>query len=180
MDERTVRPMKYDEVDLMINYFLDADQEFLNGLGVDPEKLPGFDEWRLLLKHDYDHPLEKRRFFYLIWELEGTPVGHSNIGDIIYGHEAYMHLHLWAPGKRRHGHGSQFVRKSIKVYFQTFNLNRLFCQPYSHNTAPNKTLAKAGFEFIETLNMVPSWINFHQSVNKWILTKERFEKLIGN
>lgn len=171
--------MKFDEVDLMISYFLSADHGFLNGLGVDPEKLPGAEEWRLVLKNDFDRPLEKKQFFYLIWELGGTPAGHSNIGDIIYGQEAYMHLHMWSPDKRRQGHGSHFVRESIKIYFQTFNLKRLFCQPYSLNIAPNKTLVKIGFEFMKTYNTVPSRINFHQSVNKWILTKERHETMMG-
>lgn len=169
--------MKLVEADLMINYFLKADPQFLNALGVDLTKLPTFEQWHLLLKTDFDRPLEERHFFYIIWQLDDKPVGHSNIGDITYGQEAYMHLHLWAAGQRRLGNGSYFVRESIKMYFRIFNLNRLYCQPYALNPAPNKTLAKVGFEFLETYEIVPGWINFHQPVNKWLLSRERFEAI---
>ena len=45
---------------------------------------------------------------------------------------------------------------------------------------PNKTLAKLGFEFVETFEGIPSWINFQQKVNKWVLTREHFELLFDS
>jgi RimJ/RimL family protein N-acetyltransferase len=172
---RAIRPLKLDEAHLVINYFLKADHQFLNSLGVDPEKLPAYDEWHRVFEQDFGRPLENRRFFYVLWEIDGQPVGHSNISDIVYGQEAYMHLHVWHPAKRKQGNGSYFVRESIKTYFRTFNLQTLFCQPYSLNPAPNKTLAKVEFEFLGTYEITPGWINFQQSINKWRLTRDQVE-----
>lgn len=177
--KRAVRPMLQAEIALVINYFLNADHEFLNAMGVDPVKLPKFDEWYALLKKDFERPMDKRHFFYVIWEIDDNPVGHSHIGDITYGQEAYMHLHLWYPEKRKQGNGSYFIVESIKQYFQSFSLNRLYCQPYSLNPAPNNTLAKVGFKFLEAYETIPSWINFHQAVNKWMLTRAEFEAMVA-
>ena len=172
-----VREMEPDEACLVIDYFLTADKAYLNQLGVAADKLPSREKWNGILAQDFERPLESRKFFYVIWELDGVPGGHSHIGDIVYGKEAYMHLHLWKPGQRKSGNGTWLVRESIRMYFEKFSLERLFCQPYALNSAPNRTLAKIGFEFLETLETTPSWINYHQSINKWVLTKEHFDSI---
>ncbi len=169
--ERHVRAMKLSEVHFMINYFLNADHSFLARLGVDPAKLPQFEQWFELLKQDFDRPMSDRHFFYLIWKLDGVPVGHSHINDIVYAREAFMHLHIWDSAKRQSGSGTFFIRESIKVFFELFKLSQLFCQPCALNPAPNRTLQKVGFELLKTYKTTPSWINFHQSVNLWVLNK---------
>jgi RimJ/RimL family protein N-acetyltransferase len=170
-----VREMKPDEAWLIIDYFLTADKRHLDRLGVASDRLPSREKWNAILAEDLEQPLDKRKFFYVIWELDGIPGGHSHIGDIVYGKEAYMHLHLWNPEQRKSGNGTVLVRESIKIYFKKFNLEKLFCQPNALNSAPNKTLRKIGFQFLESLETTPSWINCHQRINKWVLTRERFD-----
>lgn len=172
-----VREMDSGEACLVIDYFLTADKEHLNRLGVAFNKLPTREKWNEILLEDFERPLEKRKFFYVIWELEGIATGHSHIGDIVYGKEAYMHLHLWKPEQRKSGNGTWLVRESIRMYFEKFSLERLFCQPNALNAAPNKILQKIGFEFLETLETTPSWINYYQPINKWVLTRERFDSI---
>jgi len=164
-----VREMELDEVHFMINYFLDADHEYISGLGVDSAKLPEFDQWYEILRQDFGRPIEKKKFYYLIWEIAGNPVGHSHINDIVFAKEAFMHLHIWKPGDRKSGSGTIFVRESVKRYFELFDLSRLYCQPNVNNPAPNHTLQKVGFEFLKTYETTPSWINFHQQVNLWVM-----------
>ena len=105
--DRNVREMKPAEMDLMINCFLQADDAYLNRLGVDRDKLSGLDEWREILAEEFQEPVEKRKLYYVIWESNGTPVGHSHIARIVYGREAYMHLHLGILkiAKQATGHG---------------------------------------------------------------------------
>lgn len=171
---RTIRALKSDDVEQIIEYFLTADHDFLAGMGVNPQKLPDADSWKSLLNQDLNRSLPDKQFYYLIWEFNNRPVGHSNINKIVFGQEAYMHLHLWQPQNRQTGHGIYFVSQSISKYFQTFNLQYLLCEPYALNPAPNKTLAKAGFELIQTYETTPGWINFQQTVNRWVLTRERW------
>ena len=159
---------------MMINCFLQADDAYLNRLGVDRDKLSGLDEWREILAEEFQEPVEKRKLYYVIWESNGTPVGHSHIARIVYGREAYMHLHLWNPENRKTGNGTWFIGESIKLYFEKFNLKELYCEPHALNPAPNRTLPKVGFELLKSYDTTPGWINFHQPVNRWRLIKENF------
>ncbi|NET39076.1 MAG: GNAT family N-acetyltransferase [Cyanothece sp. SIO1E1] len=174
---RQIRELNPKDINPVICYFLQADHDFLRDIGVEPKKLPNFDQWRGLLLEDLSRSMPDKNFYYLIWELDGCPVGHSNINQIVSGREAYMHLHLWESGQRRHGHGTYFIRESMRRYFENFDLQTLFCEPYALNPAPNKTLAKIGFEFVKTYDTTPGWINFHQTVNRWVLSKEQWLRI---
>ncbi len=77
-----VRPMTWEEVPLMIDYFHTASPEFLIEMGVDIAKLPTQEAWLKLLEADFDKPVEKKAFFYVIWLLDGKAVGHSNINKL--------------------------------------------------------------------------------------------------
>jgi RimJ/RimL family protein N-acetyltransferase len=169
-----VREMKTKDAELIVRYFLDATPDFLKGMGVDQSKFPSFDEWIRLMHSDLAKPMHEKEFFYVIWMFENKPIGNSNINKIVYGQEAYMHLHLWGADRRHKGIGSSLVRLSLPYYFQNFKLNELFCEPHSHNAAPNKTLEGLGFELVKEYETTPGWINFHQPVKKWRMTKNGF------
>ena len=156
----------------MVNYFLDADHAYLRGMGVDPGKLPTAKKWRQILLEDFVRPIEDKRFYYVIWELDDVPVGHSNLNKINYAQEAFMHLHLWQSQNRHTGHGTQFIQQSLACYFEKFHLQRLFCEPYALNSSPNRALPKAGFEFVKTHEPEPGWINFQHPVNRWVITQD--------
>ena len=107
------------------------------------------------------------------------PVGHSNINDIVFGQQAYMHLHLWNPGDRQKGNGTYFIAGSLQYYFEKFRLEKIYCQPNAANDAPNKTLEKAGFTFIKKYETIPGWLNFKQHVNLWVMEKNKFQKQVN-
>ena len=178
--KRSLREIEGDDVDLIIKYFIQADDVFLNNMGVDPEKLPKHSDWHKLILDDLSHPLPKRQFYYLIWLVDNEPIGHSNINKIRYGDHAYLHLHLWRDEYRQIGNGAYFISACIDAYFEKFNLKNLFCEPYALNPAPNKTLARTGFELIKQYETTPGWINFHQMVNRWCLSREKWLQIKEN
>jgi RimJ/RimL family protein N-acetyltransferase len=169
---RVVRPMKLSEVDLIIDYFHEASPEFLNSLGVDPSRLPDRAQWKAAFERHFSVPIEQRKLFAVLWELEGEPVGFSTSDKIKFGQEAYMHLHILRPDGRQTGNGAIFVRQTAQIYFETLLITRLFCEPYALNAAPNRTLQSAGFKYIKSHETVPGPLNFHQPVTRWMLTKE--------
>ena len=172
--KRNVREAIISDIDCIVNYFVEADPNFLRGMGADPNKLPQADEWRKLLLEDFVRPLEQKNFYYVIWEVADVAVGHSNINKINYGQDAFMHLHLWQPDNRKRGNGAFFVQESIFLYFEKFHLQNIFCEPYALNPAPNRTLPKIGFDLVKTYETTPGWINFEQPVNHWVLTQEKW------
>ena len=175
--EIAVEEMQLTEIHLVVDYFLDATPEFLESMGADYHKLPARSDWIVHLERNAHLPDKSKEYYYLLWKLNGEPVGHSNINEIKYGEHALMHLHLWQRSDRTKGLGTTCVKKSLPFYFDKFKLKQLICQPYAYNPAPNKVLKKVGFEFQKQFKTTPGKINFYQSVKRYVLTRSRFEKL---
>ena len=171
----SVREMKVSDIESIINYFHNATPEFLLGMGVKKENLPDKVEWTSLLLKGLEKKKVDREFYFIIWQIDGSPIGHSTINKIIFGKEACMHLHIWKSEKRQQGLGFNLLKQTIPYYFENFKLQKLICEPYKLNPAPNKILKKVGFEFIKQYTTTPGWLNFHQNVNQYVLTKERYE-----
>ena len=174
----SVREMKENDIEQIVEYFTNATPEFLIGMGADPNKLPSKEKWIGILQREYRKDNTEKDFYYIIWQIGEKSIGHSNINKIKFAKEAYMHLHLWRKENRQKGIGLQLIKETLPFYFKNFKLQELICEPYSLNPAANKTLVKVGFEFIKEYETTPGWINLHQKVNRYVMTKDRFEKKI--
>ncbi len=177
--ELSVREITASDVELIVDYFVHADVDFLSGMGADKGKLPERSDWINMLIKELDKPTEDKKLYYILWQLDGQPVGHSNINYINYGNSANMHLHLWNSENRQSGIGTHFLRKTIPFYFDRFRLKTLVCEPYALNPAPNSTLKKLGFRFVRAYETTPGIINFHQKVNRYELTRQEFDNMNG-
>jgi len=173
--------MQESDIAFIVSYFVDADPDYLLSLGAEKSKLPASEEWAELLVNEIDKPFLEKEFHYVIWQVNGEAVGHSNINKIVYGESAAMHLHIWKGDNRRKGVGSSLLRQSISNYFENFDLQKLICEPYAQNLAPNKLLKEVGFEFIRAYDTTPGLICFHQTVNSFELSRSRFnDNYTGN
>jgi RimJ/RimL family protein N-acetyltransferase len=170
----SVREIHEKDIDNIADYFLTADDAFLINMGVDVSKVPTRDQWHNMLSVQLSQLYPQKDSYCIIWQENGVPVGHSNVNKIIFGEEAYMHLHIWKPQERKKGLGTEFVKQTLPYYFNNLQLKNLFCEPNAHNTAPNKTLEKVGFQFVKNHITTPGWLNFEQPVNLWELSRERF------
>lgn len=171
----SVREIQTSDIASIRQYWQTSDEAYLRGMGADPAKLPDAETWATLLAEPITQPYEEKKSYCLIWQLDGRPVGHSNTNKIVFGREAYMHLHIWTPEVRRQGLGAAFVRLSLPWFFQRLQLEKLFCEPYALNPGPNKTLEKTGFTFVKTYTGTPGWINFEQEVNLWEMSRAQWE-----
>ncbi len=168
-----VREMRLDEVGLRIDYFHEASEEYLTMLGVDRARLPSRHEWAAWYRQDHARPLEQRENYALVWELDGAVVGFSSADQIVFGDQAFMHLHVLDAQRRAAGLGTRFVRLSVDAYFAALRLSRLYAQPNAFNVAPNRTLQRAGFRYERTTTIRPSEINFVQPVTRWVIEADR-------
>ncbi len=167
----SVREIKEEDFDLIADYWLYSGAEFMKGRGVDVSKIPSREEWHKMLGEQVEQPYIKKQSYCLVWLLNDTPVGHSNINKIIFGDLAYMHLHLWNSINRRRSYGTEFVKLCLPVFFKNMQLNTIYSEPAAFNEGPNKTLEKAGFQFIKKYSCIPGWLNFEQEVNLWKISK---------
>ncbi len=172
-----VREIRPNDIDKIVDYFVDADAEFLKGMGADKSKLPKREEWIEKLESESKKTYQDKEFYYIIWLFNDQAIGHSNIHKIEFGNMATMHLHLWKNDKRKNGLGLDFLRLTVPYYFKNFDLKKLICEPSSENVAPNRVLKKLKFELVKTYDTTPGWINFHQRVNRYELKREQLETL---
>ena len=177
LENISVREMRKEDIDSIAGYFLGADNAFLTKMGVDVTKVPAQQEWQQMLSEQLSQSYEKKTSYCIIWEVDNKPIGHSNVNKIIFGEEAYMHLHIWTPGIRKKGLGSKLVKRTLPFFFNNLQLKKLFCEPNAHNAAPNKTLEKVGFQFVKSHVTTPGWLNFEQPVNLWEMSRDSFEKI---
>ena len=172
-----IREFVESDVEKIVNYFLDAESDFLKGMGADKSKLPNRKKWIKNLQSELAKPYREKDYYYIIWLLDGNPVGHSNVNHINFGESATMHLHLWKNRMRKSGLGLEFLKETIPLYFEKLELKKMICEPYSENIAPNRALKKIGFDLIRTYETIPGPINFKQKVNRYELTKEQLKKI---
>lgn len=171
-DVLSVRELQESDIDLIINYWTEADDRYLQSMGVDLSKMPSEPEWKAMLLQQLQTPIEQKQSYCMIWLVNGRPIGHSNVNKIQFGKEAYMHLHIWEPAIRKKGYGSRFIKMTVPHFFEKLQLRTLYCEPYALNSAPNKTLERAGFSFVKEYTTIPGSINFEQPVKLWALTAE--------
>ena len=164
-----VREIRESDINFIADYWSTATPEYLLNMGVDLKKMPARSDFLTMLSNQIKLNYEHKKSFALIWEVDGKPVGHSNVNPIEFGNQAFMHLHIWYPEYRGKGFGEKFVKLSIPLFFEKLKLQRLFSEPYALNPSPNRTLPKAGFKFVKSYMTIPGSINFEQQVNRWVI-----------
>ena len=154
---------------MVVDYFHHSMPEHLEMLGVDPTRLPQRSDTLQYYSQESGKPIQERGAFRVLWLRFDAPIGFSTTNKIVYGEEAYMHLHILSPEHRQAGVGAACVRENAKLYFEALKLKRLYCEPNTFNVAPNRTLQAAGFTYLKTHRTVPGPINYHQAVTRWVL-----------
>lgn len=122
---RSVREIQPTDIDSITDYWLNSDADYLRAMGADINKLPNRDDWRQMLSTQIAQAYPEKQSYAIIWELDDQPIGHSNVNKIVFGEEAYMHLHLWRPEHRNGGNGLAFLSMAIPYFFKNLQLKRL-------------------------------------------------------
>ncbi|RYG62392.1 N-acetyltransferase [archaeon] len=169
-----VRELQLEDVAIVDEYWRTRTDEELSGMGVDKDKLLKVN-LATIIRDQLAVPYENKRIYFLIWMEGDKAVGHSNVNKITFCQEAYVHMHLWQPAHRQRGMGTEFVRKSSEWYFDKLQLKVLCCETHALHSAPNRTLARAGFRLSRSFEGTPGMVSLHQPVNVWELTREEFD-----
>lgn len=166
-----------DDIQHIVRYWLESGDIHMTGMGVDLKKMPSRERWEQMLSRQVQAPLHEKQSFCMIWLIDGLQVGHCNINGIEPGGKANMHLHLWHSTNRQKGVGTQFVKLSLPHFFKAYNLQRVICEPYALNPAPNKVLARVGFTFVKQYVTTPGFLNFEQPVKQWLFEASQLDQL---
>ena len=162
-----IRELQQSDIPLIIDYWLNSESNYLANMGADISKVPDRAEWTQMLEEQLQQDYKDKKSYCLIWEVDGKPIGHSNVNKIVFGQEAFMHLHVWYDEFRSKGLGVQFVNMGLPYFFKNLQLQKIYCEPYALNPAPNKTVEKAGFKLVKEYITTPGSLNFEQPVKLW-------------
>ena len=143
-----VRPMRTEDVPALVRYWTEASRADLDRMGVDVAKVPHGAELTSSLAALCLEPPRAARAFYLVWEVDGVPVGHAGLKNIRYGDSADMHLHIWDAAARGRGFGARLFALSALDFYERFALNRIVCEPSAENPMPNRMLQKSGYALV--------------------------------
>jgi len=160
-------PLEESLVEPLANYWSSLSEEALELMGVNASKLPTKEQFVSNISSQLTTPIKEKKAYALIAMLNGEPIGHCNLNPIEFGFSAKMHLHIWNKDNRRSGLGFQMVLNALPIFFDTFQLQEIICEPMASNAAPNKTLQRIGFQFIKKYLTTPGSINYEQEVNQW-------------
>ena len=89
---------------------------------IDPSRLPPREAWRRALAEQLTRSARDRTNAFVIWLGGEKPIGFSSINKIAFGDYAHMH-------NRTKGVGAECVKRGVPIYFEEFQLKRLFCEP---------------------------------------------------
>lgn len=170
MPDRQIRPLTLEEHRKVIEYFHSADDSLLEGMGARRELLIPEDEWYRALQVEFEKELRSKRFLYVGWEYDGELIGHSNVNNLTYGDWANIHLHMWRRENRERGLGPWFFKRSVNYFFEKLELQKIVCEPYAENRAPNRVFEKMGFTPVKKYLTTPGIICFEQYVNRYEIT----------
>ncbi len=172
------REIEMKDVDLIADYWFQSSAAHLKSMGADINLLPNRKDFCKMLAHQIKSNYKDKKAYATIWLLNNEPVGHCNTNKIIFGEEAYMHLHLWNIENRQKGMGTTLVKKSLLYFFKNLQIKQLFCEPFALNHAPNNLLKTVGFTYLKEYITKPGNLNYIQPVKRWVLTKEDYLNII--
>jgi len=171
-NEIEVREIQSKDIQSICDYWMNSSPYFLKTLGVDISKMPSREAWEEMLKNQLESDYSNKKSYVIIAHRNNEGIGHCNVNEIAFGKHAKMHLHIWDEVNRKMGFGSKMISKAIPNFFKNLQLHTLYCEPYAHNIAPNRTLEKLGFEFVKKYRTIPGSLSFEQEVNQWKISKK--------
>lgn len=172
--------MTTEDVKPLVDYFCRNTNEFYARLGIDSEKVPAPGVYTEHLHSLIDLAPEKAKSYYSIWLLNGKPVGHSSLKDIVYKDSGSQHLHVWKELERGKGYGPKWFCMSALDFYNRFQLHTVICEPRAENMLPNRMLQKVGFPLLSSRVAASSEISVVCKLNKYGIEREIAEKYLAS
>jgi RimJ/RimL family protein N-acetyltransferase len=132
----TVADQDAPAVERILSYWYESPAEYLQSIGVAPERLPSRRKMRemLMLK------VERREATptLLIVQLRGESIGVHDLTHIQPGVSAVMHAHLWSAEHRGRRIGVVSYVKAMERFFATHGFERILFETPTANVAANR------------------------------------------
>jgi RimJ/RimL family protein N-acetyltransferase len=132
----TVADLDTPAVERILSYWYESSAEYLQSIGVAPERLPSRRKMRELL----ELKVERREAAptILVVQLRGEGIGVHELTHVQPGVSAVMHAHIWSAEHRGRGIGVVSYVKAMERFFATHGFERILFETPSANVAANR------------------------------------------
>jgi RimJ/RimL family protein N-acetyltransferase len=172
MNRFSIRPLEQQDIPHILDYWLKATPEYLLAMGANAGRFPSRAEWQASLEKTLITPERQATNFYLIWLVDGRPIGFNSLKNIVYGDRGEMHLHVWDSASRGRGYGGPLFCLAAIEFFKRFALKQIYCEPSASNAPPNKLLRQIGFPLVLTHTTASSELSLVCEVNRYDIRRE--------
>jgi RimJ/RimL family protein N-acetyltransferase len=176
MAELSVQPMQEADVEPIVSYWTRMGSEDLERMGVDPARVPSAEALRASLAELCRTPEAALPTCYLIWRVDGAPVGYASLKDIRRGETGSIHLHIWDPEMRGKGYGRRLFARSALYFYERFALGRIVCEPKAGNPMPNRLLRRSGYALLGTRTGTSSELSRVCELNVYLIDRRVAER----
>jgi hypothetical protein len=166
----SVRPLAPAEIHYIVDYLVEASPADRQRMGL--ANVPTRDTLAQSYLKACTTPEHEATSFYLVWLVDGRPIGFSSLKGIVRGEHAGMHLHIWDSSMRGKGHGAVLFCLSALEFHRRFQLKSLVCEPRAANPMPNRMLGKIGFPLLRTYVGASSELSAVDELNCYDVAKD--------
>lgn len=173
MNHFSVRPMKEEDISLIMNYWRKcSDEDFLR-MGLDKSKFIISAAFEENLKNILHSSPDETNIYFLMWELNGKTVGYSPLRNLKRNEIGDIHLQMFDASLRGKGYGAILFCLSVVKFYELFNLKMILCEPRSSNPMPNRLLEKIGFDKWKTYISTPAEVALTCELNSYIINGDK-------
>lgn len=132
------------DVEHILRYWYESPPDYLQSIGVAPERLPG----RRKMQEALALKVARREMVptMLIIRFRGESIGVHELTHIESGVSAVMHAHIWREDDRRRGIGAVSYVRAMERFFALHRFDRIVFETPRANRAANRLKQKLGIE----------------------------------
>lgn len=145
-----MRDMTKDDIPHILDYWFNSPPSFIDGMGIDLQKLPERSDLGGILAKQIDNnsKLESTKLSTLVGLLDGVPKGHCLLHPIVENDHGYFHAHIWTPEERNQGRGLLAYTLACKEFVKRFNLKKIVTKIPTQNISAIRINEKLGIPYI--------------------------------
>lgn len=146
----SVRDISESDIPLILNYWFRSPAGFIEGMGVDPKKMPLESDFRKSLEEKIyqNKMLSFSKLNALAITYDNNFIGFHTINPLVEGDYGIFHAHITDSEFRRCGIGLHTYPKACAIFLKRFNLDRILFKTPSQNTAAIRVKQKIGIRLI--------------------------------
>lgn len=174
----TVRSLESQDVDAIVNYWVNGNKKIFEDMGIDLSRFPTKVEREKFFHQLVNNDPKKGESHLIVGVVDNEVFGYALFNHIHPGQDCQGHLHIISPHLRRQGITSTLMIDHIKAVVDLLNVKKIFLEPSSQNPGINRLLQKC-YIFPKNTYLKPAvGICREMEVNRYVVSKKAIALIV--